>query len=137
MVLHNSAADAAKARATERVHLIDAIQLLRPQFDTGKLRQYGEHRGNRGLEAVLLTAQLADTHAAQFAGDGVATIRLFAAAPDLLGRLKDHVENTVGIEGPICPSCGRDNSGYGDICTSDDCMGVLDRAAIAKAEGPR
>ena len=28
------------------------------------------------------------------------------------------------ITGPICPSCGRDNTGYDNICTSDDCPGV-------------
>jgi len=30
------------------------------------------------------------------------------------------------IAGPECPSCGRDNSEYDNICTSDDCPGVLD-----------
>lgn len=27
------------------------------------------------------------------------------------------------IMGAVCPSCGRDNSDYGNICTADDCPG--------------
>ena len=64
-----------------------------------------------------------------------ANARLIAAAPELLTRLRDHVEHGPGIEGGTCPCCGRDNSSYQNTCTSDDCMGVLDRAAIAKADG--
>jgi hypothetical protein len=30
----------------------------------------------------------------------------------------------LGIIGPTCPSCGRDNSDYGNICTADDCPGA-------------
>jgi hypothetical protein len=30
----------------------------------------------------------------------------------------------LGIRGVVCPSCGRDNSEYGNICTADDCPGV-------------
>lgn len=33
------------------------------------------------------------------------------------------------IQGPTCPSCGRVNFGYHDICTSDDCPGVQKYAA--------
>jgi hypothetical protein len=28
------------------------------------------------------------------------------------------------ITGPTCPSCGRDNEGFGNVCTSDDCPGI-------------
>lgn len=30
----------------------------------------------------------------------------------------------IEIQGPTCPSCGRDNSEDGNICTADDCPGV-------------
>ena len=55
-----------------------------------------------------------------------ANARLIAAAPDLLVAVE------VAITATICPCCGRDNSGYPEGCTSDDCPGVT---AIAKARG--
>jgi len=40
------------------------------------------------------------------------------------------VQASYSIEGAECPSCGRDNSGeYGDLCTAEDCPGVMVRAA--------
>ncbi len=33
------------------------------------------------------------------------------------------------IMGPECPSCGRDNTIYEHVCTSDDCAGVILYAA--------
>lgn len=29
------------------------------------------------------------------------------------------------ITGASCPSCGRDNGDYGNVCTADDCPGVM------------
>lgn len=34
-------------------------------------------------------------------------------------------ERLLRIRGEECPSCGRDNSNYGNVCTSDDCPGVV------------
>jgi hypothetical protein len=34
--------------------------------------------------------------------------------------------NKAKIRGAICPSCGRDNSEYGNICTADDCPGRVE-----------
>lgn len=34
------------------------------------------------------------------------------------------------ICGPTCPSCGRDNSDYDNICTSDDCPGIVNHPSI-------
>lgn len=59
--------------------------------------------------------------------------RLFEAAPDLLAALEDLVSNTIPDDGIVCTFCGRVLDGY--PCTSDDCMGVQARAAIAKAQG--
>jgi hypothetical protein len=51
---------------------------------------------------------------------------------------RDAAEPSFGNIGPECPSCGRDNSEYGCVCTSDDCpahgretlaIGVLARFA--------
>lgn len=55
------------------------------------------------------------------------------AVPLLMARVLDHANNGPGIHGEICPSCGRDNRESGNVCTSDDCMAVQARAAIAKA----
>lgn len=33
--------------------------------------------------------------------------------------------NQSAIEGAECPSCGRDNSEHDNLCTSDDCPGVI------------
>jgi hypothetical protein len=64
-----------------------------------------------------------------------ANARLIAAAPELYWALHDITDNGLPICGPTCPTCGRDNAAHGDICTSDDCMGVQARAALAKADG--
>jgi hypothetical protein len=37
--------------------------------------------------------------------------------------------NKAKIRGAVCPSCGRDNRGYGNICTADDCPGVINPPA--------
>lgn len=63
-----------------------------------------------------------------------ANARLIAAAPELLAALKDIIDNSLIVE-DICPFCGRDVSDNGVKCTASDCMGVIARAAIAKATG--
>ena len=37
--------------------------------------------------------------------------------------------NKAKIRGAVCPSCGRNNSEYGNICTADDCPGVINPPA--------
>ena len=60
--------------------------------------------------------------------------RLIAAAPMLLQAAKALLQRgPVGIESE-CPWCGREGEDT-EHCSSDDCMGTLARAAIAKAEG--
>ena len=34
------------------------------------------------------------------------------------------METSSTIIGKTCPSCGRDNSEYKNLCTADDCPGV-------------
>lgn len=47
-----------------------------------------------------------------------------ANEPSLFGTLVSALD--VGkVCGRTCPSCGRDNSEYGDICSADDCPGVM------------
>ena len=60
--------------------------------------------------------------------------RLIAASPDLLAAAKALLQRgPVGIESE-CNWCGREGEDT-EHCSSDDCMGTLARAAIAKAEG--
>jgi hypothetical protein len=60
--------------------------------------------------------------------------RLIAASPDLLAAAKALLQRgPVGIESE-CHWCGREGEDT-EHCSSDDCMGTLARAAIAKAEG--
>ena len=60
--------------------------------------------------------------------------RLIAAAPMLLQAAKALLQRgPVGIESE-CHWCGREGEDT-EHCSSDDCMGTLARAAIAKAEG--
>lgn len=37
----------------------------------------------------------------------------------------------VAIHGEACPSCGRDNHEYGNLCTAEDCEGF---AALSQAD---
>jgi len=63
-----------------------------------------------------------------------ANARLIAAAPMLLQAAKALLQRgPVGIESE-CHWCGREGEDT-EHCSSDDCMGTLARAAIAKAEG--
>ena len=60
--------------------------------------------------------------------------RLIAASPDLLAAAKALLQRgPVGIESE-CHWCGREGEDT-EHCSSDDCMGTLARAAIARAEG--
>jgi len=60
--------------------------------------------------------------------------RLIAAAPMLLQAAKALLQRgPVGIESE-CHWCGREGEDT-EHCSSDDCMGTLARAAIAKVEG--
>ena len=60
--------------------------------------------------------------------------KLVAASPDLLRVAKALLQRgPVGIESE-CHWCGREGEDT-EHCSSDDCMGTLARAAIAKAEG--
>jgi len=63
-----------------------------------------------------------------------ANARLIAAAPMLLQAAKALLQRgPVGIESE-CHWCGREGEDT-EHCSSDDCMGTLARAAIAKVEG--
>lgn len=90
------------------------------------------------------TMEIWDKHGA-FASCETRNARLIAAAPDLLAAcqlalacadpdydrdmdpegvittLEKAIGKATGIYGTTCPSCGRDNSEYGNVCTSDDC----------------